>query len=142
MIDKNFTLEQSIREDYKIDIDIFYQNVQYSYKKGIKSYKSIQEYAKEYIRKIKKMYLEIRSLQFEHLAVSELVLFLTELEKKDVLTESEKHLKKDLYNTLIAKRLLNEAISFVGGDSFDKIRRRINNKRNKAKNKRAKGSRL
>ena len=142
MIDKNFTREQTIREDYKIDIDIFYQNIQYSYKKGIKSYVNIQDYAKEYIRKIKKMYLELRSQQFEHLTIAELVLFLTDLEKKDILSESETHLKNDLYNTLIAKRLLEEAISFVGGDSFDKIRRRINNKRDKAKNKRVKGSRL
>ena len=136
MIETYMTREQTLREDYKIDIDLFYQNVQYSYKKGVKSYGSIQNYAKDYIRKVKKMYLETRDPRQEHLNISEMVILMTSLEKKKMLSEHEKHLKNDLHDTLIARRLLEEAILFVGDEMFDKIRRRIVSKRNKAKNKR------
>jgi len=142
LIEPYFTKEQIIREDYKIDIDIFYKDIQYSYKRGTKSYGNIQTYAKEYIRKIKRMYLEIRDPKLEHMSVPEMVLLMGILEKATFLSDREERLKEELHNTLIARRLLDEAIGFVGGESFEKIRRRIDNKRTKEKNKRTTGIRI
>jgi len=136
MNDLYFTREQTIRENYKIDIEIFYHDIQYSYKQGKKSYGTIQNYAKDYIRVVKKMYLAVRDPNIEYMTMFEMVSLMNSFEKRNNLTKQDELFKDSLHKTLIARRLLEEAIRFVGGGSFEKIRRRINDKRNKAKNER------
>lgn len=137
MIDP-MTLEDKIREQYGINIEIFYHEVKYSrrsiQKKYKGTYKNKLDYARNYITRIRKMYPEQADEEFKHMNSRNLIHDIAELDKKKdecIITEREKDLKERMHRTLIAKRLLKEAIRFVGVEPFERFIGRPISKRNK-----------
>lgn len=130
--------EGRIREKYGLNPELFYQEIKYWPPGHRGVYKDKIDYAGVYITKIKKMYAEETYPEFEHMFVPELIEKLTIMDKNDslgILNDKDKDLKEHMYNTLIAKRLLFEAVCFVGERPFDQIIRRPVSKRHKEESK-------
>jgi hypothetical protein len=122
-------LEEDIRKKYKINIEQFYNEIAYTAfispgaeRPPLKFEKILL--AGNYISKIKKMYSEQADKEFSKLTVDKLLILVSDMERNlriGLPSEKDRAIKERAHRTLVAKRLLNEAIDFVGVDPFEKI---------------------